>query len=72
MQISVRVKTGTKTPTRLEKQADGTFVAFLNARPHDGEANRALITLVSKEFNIPKTSITIARGAKSHQKTLEF
>ena len=57
MQISVRVKPGVKGATRLEKQEDGSFVAFLHARAHDGEANKALIELVSEEFHIPKTSI---------------
>ena len=70
MQISVRVKPGIKGATRLEKQEDGSYVAFLHARAHDGEANKALIELVSDEFNVPKTGITIISGAKSRDKVL--
>ena len=70
MQISVRVKPGIKGATRLEKQEDGSYVAFLHARAHDGEANKALIELVSDEFNVPKTSIAIISGAKSRDKVL--
>ena len=70
MQISVRVKPGVKGATRLEKQEDGSYVAFLHARAHDGEANKALVELVSDSFSVPKTSITIVSGAKSRNKTL--
>lgn len=70
MRISVRVKPGTKGATRLEKQEDGSFTAFLHARAHDGEANKALLELVSDEFKIPKTSIEIISGAKSRDKVL--
>ena len=71
MRISVRVKPGVKGVTRLEKQEDGSFTAFLHARAHDGEANKALLELISDEFKVPKTSITIVSGAKSRDKIIE-
>ena len=71
MRISVRVKPGVKGATRLEKQEDGSFIAFLHARAHDGEANKALLELISNEFKVPKTSITIVAGAKSRDKIIE-
>lgn len=72
MRISVRVKPGVKGATRLEQQEDGSYVAFLHARAHDGEANKALIELISDEFKVPKTTISIAAGQKSKSKTIEF
>ena len=72
MRISVRVKPGTKGATRLEKQEDGSYVAFLYARAHDGEANKALLELLSDEFHIAKTSITIVSGTKSRDKIIEL
>jgi uncharacterized protein YggU (UPF0235/DUF167 family) len=72
MRISVRVKPGTKGATRLEKQEDGSYVAFLHARAHDGEANKALIELISDEFHVSKTQIEIVSGAKSRNKILSF
>lgn len=72
MQISVRVKPGVKGATRLEKQEDGSYVAFLHARAHDGEANKTLLELISSEFKVPKTSIDIVSGAKSRNKTISF
>ena len=72
MRISVRVKPGTKGATRLEKQEDGSYVAFLHARARDGEANAALLELISDEFHVAKTQIIIVSGAKSRQKVLEW
>ena len=72
MRISVRVKPGTKGATRLEQQEDGSYVAFLHARAHDGEANAALLELISDEFHIAKTQVIIVSGAKSRQKVLEW
>lgn len=72
MQISVRVKPGVKGATRLERQEDGSYVAFLHARAHDGEANKALIELISDEFSVPKTSIEITSGAHSRDKKISF
>lgn len=72
MRISVRVKPGTKGMTHLEQQEDGSYVAFLHARAHDGEANKALLELISDEFHVAKTQITIVSGAKSRQKIIEF
>ena len=72
MRISVRVKPGTKGATRLEQQSYGSYIAFLHARAHDGEANQALIELVAKEFHVAKTSISIVSGAKTRQKVLEW
>ena len=72
MRITVRVKPGTKGATRLERQEDGSYVAFLHARAHDGEANAALLELISDEFHVAKTQIIIVSGAKSRQKVLEW
>lgn len=45
---------------------------YLRAKPHDGEANDALIKLLSKHFKVGKTSIKISRGAHSHTKIITF
>lgn len=72
MRISVRVKPGTKGVTRLERQEDGSYIAFLHARAHDGEANKALLELISDEFRVAKTQISIVSGAKSREKVIEW
>ena len=42
----------------------------LTAQPIEGKANKALIEFLSKQFKIPKTSISIIKGETSKDKTL--
>ena len=44
----------------------------LAAPPVDGKANKALITFLAKSFGVPKLSLTLVRGAKNRQKTIDF
>lgn len=70
--ISVKVKPGCKQASRLEKQEDGSYVAFLHARAHDGEANTELMKLLSKELGVAKTQLKIVSGAKGRDKIIEY
>jgi uncharacterized protein (TIGR00251 family) len=67
----ITVKPGS-SQEKVVEPIPGELVVYLRAKPHDGEANTALIKLLSKHFDIPKTSITITRGQKSRVKTIEF
>lgn len=67
----ITVKPGSSQEKIIET-APGELTVYLRAKPHDGEANDALIKVLSKHFKVPKTTINIIRGAKSHTKTIEF
>ena len=69
MTITVKVK-ARSSQNKLLQNPDGTYTAFLHASPVDGEANSSLIKLVSKEFDIPKSSIRILRGMTSKNKLI--
>lgn len=71
MIYQITVKTGSKKGPLVEKTGDNLTV-FLREKPHDGEANAALIKLLADYFDIPKTSIVIKSGAKSHHKIIEI
>lgn len=68
---SVFVKPGS-SQEKIVGSAAGELTVYLHASAHDGEANDALIKLLSKHFHVPKTSITIVRGAHSRHKVVEF
>ena len=70
--ISVRVKPGAKVGPKLERLEDGSYVAYIRARAHDGEANAALIELLSDFFRVPKTSIAIKAGNASRNKLVSI
>ena len=72
MILSIKVKPGSKKGDVLEKLSETEYVAYLRARAHDGEANTALIKLLSKSFNAPKTSIKIKSGLASRSKLVEL
>ncbi len=67
----VKVKPGSSQEKVIEND-DGTLTIYLRAKPHDGEANTALIKLLSKHFDIPKTSISIKNGAKGREKIIAW
>lgn len=69
--ILVNLKPGS-SQEKIIQTNDNEFTIYLRAKPHDGEANEALIKLLSKHFKVPKTTIRITRGAKSRTKTIEF
>lgn len=67
----ITVKPGS-SQEKIVQTGESEYTVYLRAKPHDGEANMALIKLLSKHFNVPKTSIAITRGAKSHIKQIEL
>ena len=71
MKYQVTVKPGSSQEKIIET-GQNELTVYLRAKPHDGEANTALIKLLSKYFKVPKTTILITRGAKSHKKSVEF
>ena len=71
MKYQITVKPGASQEKIIET-ATNELTIYLRAKPHDGEANTALIKLLAKHFNVPKTSIVITRGQKSRIKTIEI
>lgn len=71
MKYTVTVKPGSSQEKIIET-SPGELTIYLRAKPHDGEANDALIKTLAKHFNVPKTSIRITRGQKSRTKVVEF
>lgn len=67
----VTVKPGSSREKIIET-APGELTVYLRAKPHDGEANDALIELLSKHFKVAKTTIAIKRGSHSRTKIIEI
>lgn len=71
MKYQVVVKPGS-SQEKIVATGENELTVYLRAKPHDGEANDALIKLLSKHFHVAKTTITITHGHKSRTKTIEF
>ncbi len=73
MLVTVRVKPGSrKGPlVEVEPTTDGDILTvFVQQRAVDGQANTAVIELLSKHFGVPKSTIAIVRGHTSRLKTV--
>jgi len=71
-QINIRVLPRSSRNEIVGEMTDGTLKVKLTAPPVDGEANKKLIELLTKHFNIPKSKIKIVRGLTSKNKVVEL
>lgn len=58
--------------SEVSGELDGALKIRLAAPPVDGEANEALIKLLSKLFDAPRTRITILSGLSSKNKIVRL
>ena len=72
MIITAKVKPGSKQGDKIEKLEDGTYIIYLRARAHDGEANAALVKLLADHFDVAKTSIKSKSGLSARTKIIEL
>lgn len=70
MKIQVTVKPGAKNE-KIVVSDDG-LVVYLHARAHDGEANTALVQVLSNYYGVSKSQVEIVRGFKGRQKIIEI
>jgi uncharacterized protein (TIGR00251 family) len=69
--LQVRVKPRARV-SELSQAADGTWVARLKSPPVDGKANAELVELVAREFQCPKSAVTIKSGAAGRTKLVKI
>ena len=69
MKYIIKVKPGSSQEKIIET-VPGELTVYLRAKAHDGEANEALVKLLSNYYKVPKTTIKIVRGVKSKNKTI--
>jgi len=69
--VSLRVQPKASANKILGEHA-GALKVSVTAAPEKGKANAAVVTLLSKELGIPKSSIEIVRGETTRIKTLRI
>ncbi len=67
----VIVKPGSKKGPLVEEDREKLTV-YLREKPHDGEANAALIKILAKYFDVSKSQVEIKTGGKSRTKIVEI
>lgn len=66
--LAVRVTPGARSEG-LEI-ADGRLLAKVRVKPEDGKATAAVLALVADALGMPKSAVTLLRGATSREKLL--
>lgn len=74
LRLSVRLtpRGGRDAIDGVEELADGQAVLKLRVRavPNEGEANAALIALLSRSLAVPRSCVTLIAGGAARRKTL--
>jgi uncharacterized protein len=68
--LTVRVTPGARSEA-LEI-AGGSLVIRVRAKPKDGEANEAVLALLARALNVPRSSLALLRGATSREKVVQI
>lgn len=68
IKLNIYVKANSKKGPLIDVLIDGSLVVYIREVAIDGQANKALIKLLSKHYNTPQSNIEIVRGHTSRHK----
>ncbi len=72
MIVNVRVTPRARQNKIVASDDGATLRVYTTATPTDGDANAAVIKMLAKHFNVPKTSIKLLRGETARDKVFEI
>lgn len=71
MKISITVKPNSKRE-EVVPEGEGGFLVRVSAPPAEGKANERVVELLARHFGVPKSRVTIVRGASGRRKVVEI
>ncbi len=71
MKISITVKPNSRKEG-VVPSGDGAYTVRVAAPPVEGKANARVIELLAAHFGVPKSRVSIARGALGKRKIVEI
>ena len=72
MKINITIKPNSTKGPLIEPQSDGSLIVYIREVAADGQANEALIKLLSKHYGVPKSRVKIIRGHTGRHKIVEI
>ena len=69
--MKLKVKVFPKSSREEIVEKDGRIKAYVKAAPDKGKANKALIGLLAKEYNVKKSAVRILTGETGREKIVE-
>ncbi|MEM8779084.1 MAG: DUF167 domain-containing protein [Cyanobacteria bacterium P01_G01_bin.49] len=71
MKKQVKAKPNAKKQ-QLIRESDGSLTAYLKSSPVEGKANKELIKLLAKSFDVSRSKVIIKSGLSSRIKVVEI
>ncbi len=71
-EVDVRVKPGSKKEPLVQTSLTGELLVYVREPAIDGKANKAVVKLLAKYFEVPKSHVQLISGHKSKQKRFEI
>ena len=71
MYLKISAITNSKKDEVIQKAKD-TYIVYTKEKPEAGQANKAIITLLSRHLHVPQGKIHLIRGARQPHKIVEI
>lgn len=71
-EVNARVKPGSKKGPLVQTSLTGELLVYVREPAVEGRANKAVVELLAKYFEVPKSHIQIISGHKSKQKRFKI
>ncbi|NTU73872.1 DUF167 domain-containing protein [Candidatus Roizmanbacteria bacterium] len=71
MKIQVQVKLRASIE-KVEMISEHNYIVYIHAAPVKGQANEAIVEILSRYFHVPKSTILIVTGHSSRTKWIEI
>jgi uncharacterized protein (TIGR00251 family) len=69
--LRIEVKVFPKSSRERLVEKNGLIKAYVKAAPDKGKANKALVDLIAREYNVKKNRVTIISGQTGRNKVVE-
>ena len=66
--MKIEIKVITNASKNIIKEEDNVFKVYVTAQREKGKANKQVIKLLAKHYDISKSSLEIIKGEKSNKK----
>ena len=69
--MRLKIKVFPKSSRECIVEKNGLIKVYVKAAPDKGKANKAVMDLIAKSYNVKKKDVTIVTGMTSQHKTVE-
>ncbi len=70
MDVRVYVKPGSSKGPLVQVDGDGHLTVYVRERAMDGKANEAVVAVLAEHYQVPKSRVSLIRGAALRHKVL--